>query len=78
MKQEFTFCCPCHFGLESVLKFELLQIGAKQLQVSDGRIVFTGDLSILARANLCLATAERVLLRLAESMLPPLRSCIRA
>jgi len=66
LKQEFTFCCPCHFGLESVLKFELLQIGAKQLQVSDGRIVFTGDLSILARANLCLATAERVLLQLAE------------
>lgn len=66
MKQEFTFCCPCHFGLESVLKFELLQIGAKQLQVSDGRITFTGNANLLARANLCLATAERVLLQLAE------------
>ena len=62
MKQELTFCCPCHFGLESVLKFELTQIGASNLQVSDGRITFTGDLSLLARANLCLATAERVLL----------------
>ncbi len=66
MKQELTFCCPCHFGLESVLKFELTQIGASNLQVSDGRITFTGDLSLLARANLCLATAERVLLVLGE------------
>jgi len=66
LKQELTFCCPCHFGLESVLKFELTQIGASNLQVSDGRITFTGDLSLLARANLCLATAERVLLVLGE------------
>lgn len=60
------FSCPCHFGLESVLKFEITKIGGNNINVSDGRITFTGDFSTLARANLCLSTAERVLIQLAE------------
>lgn len=59
-------CCPCHFGLESVLKFEITKIGGTDLKVSDGKISFTGDEHIMARANLCLSTAERVLIELAE------------
>lgn len=59
-------CCPCHFGLESVLKFEITKIGGTDLKVTDGKISFTGDENILARANLCLSTAERVLIELAE------------
>lgn len=58
--------CPCHFGLESVLKFEITKIGGTDLTVSDGRISFTGDENILARANICLSTAERVLIELAQ------------
>lgn len=60
------FCCPCHFGLESVLKYEINKIGGTNLSVSDGKISFYGDLNILARANICLSTAERVLIELAE------------
>jgi len=59
-------CCPCHFGLESVLKYEINKIGGTNLSVSDGKISFDGNFNILARANIRLSTAERVLIELAE------------
>lgn len=57
-------CCPCHFGLESVLGFEIKKIGGENLEVSDGRISFDGDMELLVRANIRLATAERVYIEL--------------
>ncbi len=63
---ELRLSCPCHFGLESVLNFEVKKIGGTDITVTDGRVTFSGDFNILARANLCLATAERVLIQLAE------------
>ena len=56
----------CAFGLESVLSFELGRIGAKEVQVTDGRAVFSADAALIARANLWLRTAERVLIILKE------------
>ncbi len=61
---KIRLCCPCHFGLESVLSFEIKKIGGENLNVSDGRISFDGDYSTIARANICLASAERVLIEL--------------
>lgn len=58
--------CPCHFGLESTLKFEVTKIGGHDISVSDGRVAFSGDFGTLVRANLWLSTAERVLVQLAE------------
>ena len=66
LNENLRLCCPCHFGLESVLKYEILKIGGTDLKVSDGKISFSGDENVLARANLCLATAERVLIELIE------------
>lgn len=66
MSNTLKLCCPCHFGLESVLKYEITKIGGTDLKVSDGKISFCGDENILARANLCLSTAERVLIELIE------------
>ncbi|MDO4864294.1 MAG: class I SAM-dependent RNA methyltransferase [Ruminococcus sp.] len=66
MSDRLRLCCPCHFGLESVLKYEITKIGGTDLAVSDGKISFTGDENVLARANLCLSTAERVLIELIE------------
>ena len=57
-------CCPCHFGLESVLSFEIKKAGGENLSVTYGRISFDGDASVLARSNIRLATAERVLIEL--------------
>ena len=62
--QKIRLCCPCHFGLESVLKFEITKLGGKNLTVTDGKISFDGDSALIAKANICLATAERVLIEL--------------
>ena len=58
--------CPCHFGLESVLSFEVKKIGGEDIAVSDGKVAFSGDFGTLALANICLSTAERVLIELAS------------
>ena len=63
---KLKFSCSCHFGLESVLSFEIKKIGGEDITVSDGKVNFTGDFSTLARANICLSTAERVLIVLNE------------
>jgi len=63
---KLKFSCPCHFGLESVLAFEVKKIGGEDVSVSDGKVSFYGDFSLLARANINLATAERVLIVLSE------------
>lgn len=55
-----TLSCPCHFGTERTLKFEAARQGFENITATDGRITFEGDMSAIARANICLATAERV------------------
>lgn len=57
-------CCPCHFGLESVLKFELVRLGAADIAAADGRVCFSGDWTMLAAANIELTVADRVLIEL--------------
>lgn len=53
---------PCLFGLESVLSGELKRMGVENIEVSDGKVTFSGDWDTLAKANLWLRTAERVLI----------------
>ena len=62
----YRFTAPCHFGLESVLSGELKRMGAEDAAAADGRVSFSGGWEMLARANLNLRTAERVLLCLGE------------
>ncbi len=57
---------PCHFGLESVLKREILDLGYEIIKVEDGRVTFRGDMKAVCRANLFLRTAERILLKTGE------------
>ena len=59
----FELTAPCHFGLEAVLKRELLDLGYEILQVEDGRVTFSGDAEAVAYANLFLRTADRILLK---------------
>lgn len=66
MDNSIRLSCPCHFGLESVLKYEVAKIGGENISVNDGKVSFTGDENIIARANICLSTAERVMIELAE------------
>ena len=54
---------PCHFGLESVLKREIADLGYEIVQVEDGRITFRGDEGAIARANVFIRTAERIMVK---------------
>lgn len=58
--------CPCLFGLESILSGEIKRLGGEDIQVTDGKVTFFGDDAMLARANLNLRTAERVLVVLGQ------------
>lgn len=53
---------PCHFGVEAVLKREITDLGYEIEQVEDGRVTFKGDALAVARANIFLRTAERVMI----------------
>lgn len=61
--QQFELIAPCHFGLESVLKDEIYNLGYEISAVEDGRVTFTGDAEAIVRANIGLRSAERVLLK---------------
>lgn len=63
---QFILNAPCHFGLEAVLKREIQHLGYSIREVDDGRVTFEGDENAVARANLFLRTAERVLLEVGK------------
>ena len=58
-------CIPCHFGLEKTLKYEVEKIGGENITVTDGKVTFDGTYETVAKANLWVATGERVLIELA-------------
>ena len=57
---------PCLFGLEGLAGDELRRLNMENVRVEDRRVLFTGDLSALAKANICLRTGERVMIVLAQ------------
>ena len=60
---KFELIAPCHFGLEAVLKKEIIDLGYDITESVDGRITFAGDADAVCRANICLRTAERILIK---------------
>ena len=61
--RKYELIAPCHFGLESVLKREINDLGYDVTGGTDGRVFFEGDEETLARTNIGLRTAERVLMQ---------------
>ena len=61
--RKYELIAPCHFGLESVLKREIIDLGYEPSNVTDGRVSFLGDEEAVARANIGLRTAERILIK---------------
>ena len=55
----YELIAPCHFGLEAVLKKEILDLGYEISQVEDGKVTFLGDAEAICRANIFLRTTER-------------------
>ena len=63
LNERLTLICPCHFGLESVLKREIQDLGYEISLVEDGKVSFEGDWQAVCYANVFLRTAERVLVK---------------
>lgn len=64
--ENLQFTVPCLFGLEGLAGDELRRMGLENVQVENGKVYFTGGERAIAKANVCLRTGERVLLRLAS------------
>lgn len=54
------------FGLEAVVKRELEKLGYEILRSEDAKITFAGDEAAIAKSNLWLRSADRVLVKLGE------------
>lgn len=61
--KRYELIAPCHFGLESILKREITDLGYDVTKVEDGRVTFIGDAQAVCRANIFLRTAERILIK---------------
>lgn len=59
--EKIELIAPCHFGLEAVLKREIVDLGYEIAEVEDGRVTFYGDAAAVCYANVFLRTAERIL-----------------
>ena len=64
--KKYELITPCHFGLESVMKREIDDLGYDVTKVEDGKVIFEGDAEAIARANIFLRSTERVLLKAGE------------
>ncbi len=54
----------CMFGLEKALGEEIDALGCKRIETIDGRVTFVGEMIDVARANINLRCAERVLVKI--------------
>lgn len=62
----YELIAPCHFGMEAVLKKEIIDLGYDITEVADGRVTFYGDEEAACRGNVFLRTAERILIKVGE------------
>lgn len=61
-----TFCATCLLGLEGLVANELRHHDVENVRAENGRVLFDGDMSACARANICSRYAERVLILVSE------------
>jgi len=54
------------FGLEAVVKREVINLGYSEVKVADGKVHFQAEEKDIAYSNLWLRTADRVLLKMGE------------
>ena len=63
---KYTLVALCAVGAEKILGNEIKHLGYKLISNAPGRVSFSGDEAALFRTNLCLRTADRIYLQLAE------------
>ena len=54
--EKMELIAPCHFGMEAVLKREVLDLGYEISTVEDGRVCFWGDAQAVSYTHLTLPT----------------------
>ncbi|MDO5026823.1 MAG: class I SAM-dependent RNA methyltransferase [Tissierellia bacterium] len=65
-EKKYDLIATSVFGLEAVVKRECEKLGFEDISVSNGKVEFKGGQRDIARANLWLRSAERVLIKLGE------------
>lgn len=72
-KEEYMFdrknlrmTATCAFGLEAAVKRELRDMGCEIYKVEDGKVSFKGSVNDIARTNIRIRTADRILLKIDE------------
>ena len=73
--EKFELIAPCHFGMEAVLKREILDLGYEITKVEDGKVTFEADAQGIADANIFLRSTERILLKPLTSFLKRQKPC---
>jgi len=66
----FELIATTTFGLESVVSRELEKLGYTELRVLDGKVHFSGDERDIARCNMWLRSADRLLIKVGEFHAP--------
>lgn len=64
--EKITLIATATFGLESVVKREVLALGFSGIRVFDGRVEFEATVKDIPRANIWLRCADRLLLKVGE------------
>ena len=64
--EQYTLIATTAFGLEGVTARELSDLGYSDLRVENGRVIFRGGKADIAKTNLWLRTADRILIQAAE------------
>ena len=66
MQNTINLVAPCLFGVEGILADELRRMKMENVVAENGRVLFSGDFSAIARANINSRYAERILINLGE------------
>ena len=70
-----NFVIPRLLGVESIIADEMRSLGAENVAAENGRVLFSGDEALLARANICSRYSERI--QILVGTFTATRSCFR-
>lgn len=66
MSDSFNLVAPTLFGIESIAADEFRRMGFDKVEAQNGRVLFSGNADMIARANICSRFAERVLINVGQ------------
>ena len=64
--KKYSLIATTTFGLEAIVKREIMNLGLEVTSTENGKVTFLGDAKDIVKANIWLRCADRVLLKVAE------------